>query len=111
MNWRQRAACRAVAPGIFYPAAPPKGDPRQALAYCRRCPVLARCAGHALAIAQRRGIVAGVWIDGDRDAHVTLREIGRGHARPRRCVKCWRLIESARAERSCALCGFAEIPV
>ncbi|MFG1795672.1 WhiB family transcriptional regulator [Nocardia sp. NPDC049149] len=111
MNWRHRAACRGAAPGVFHPAVPPKGDPRQALAYCRRCPVVINCAAHALQIAQQRGIVAGVWLDGDREGAAVLRNIAAGQAQPRRCVKCWRTIHSARPDRTCALCGFAEIPV
>ncbi|MEU7138153.1 WhiB family transcriptional regulator [Nocardia sp. NPDC046473] len=111
MSWRQRAACQGAAPGIFHPAAPPKGDPRQALAYCRRCPVVADCAAHALQIAQRRGIAAGVWIDGDREGGAVLRNIADERSHPRRCVRCWRIIQSVRSGRTCVLCGFAEIPV
>ncbi|GAB2678479.1 WhiB family transcriptional regulator [Nocardia goodfellowii] len=110
MNWRQRAACYGAAPGIFHPALPPKGDPRQALAYCRRCPVVAACAAHALQITQRRGIVAGVWLGGDPEGPALLRDIAMKQGCPRRCVKCWRVIQSARPDRTCGLCGFAEIP-
>ncbi|MFC9439062.1 WhiB family transcriptional regulator [Nocardia sp. NPDC057030] len=111
MNWRQRAACRGAAPGIFHPAAPPRGDPRQALSYCRRCPVVADCAAHTVRIAQRRGIAAGVWIEGDREGIAVLRRIALGRTYPRRCVRCWRILQTAHPERTCALCGFAEIPV
>ncbi|MEU8895853.1 WhiB family transcriptional regulator [Nocardia sp. NPDC048505] len=110
MNWRQRAACQGAAPGIFHPAVPPKGDPRQALAYCRRCPVVTDCAAHALQITQRRGIVAGVWLDADREGAALLRNIAVKQARPPRCLKCWRVLQSDCPDRVCALCGFAEIP-
>ncbi|WP_169814244.1 WhiB family transcriptional regulator [Nocardia mexicana] len=110
MNWRKRAACRDAAPGIFHPPPPPKGDPRQALAHCRRCTVVADCARHSLRVGPPRGIVAGVWPVGDRDGIVHLRAIAIGRGRSRRCVHCWRIVPADSADRICELCGFADIP-
>ncbi|MFI9504651.1 WhiB family transcriptional regulator [Nocardia sp. NPDC052566] len=111
MNWQRKAACLGAPPGIFHPSVPPRGDPRQALAYCRRCPVIAECAAEALRTRRGSGIVAGIWLCGDRAWPKLLREIVFGHTARKRCVKCWRIIESASSPGTCSLCGFAEIPV
>lgn len=111
MNWREQAACRGVAPGVFHPSPPPKGDPRQALACCRRCPVIVECARQALEAGQRRGVVAGVWLSGDTAGVAILRDLAVGRGGHARCVKCWRLLGVMASGRTCQLCGFAEIPV
>ncbi|MFF0492383.1 WhiB family transcriptional regulator [Nocardia sp. NPDC003482] len=110
MNWRSSAACRYAAPGIFHPPPPPKGDPRQALALCRDCPVVKECAAHALTVGLTRCVAAGVWLAGDSDAHAALRRIAAGRTRLPRCVRCWRLVNRPSQSGSCAHCGFAEIP-
>ncbi|WP_425302669.1 WhiB family transcriptional regulator [Nocardia wallacei] len=111
VNWRKDAACREAAPGLFHPPPPPRGDPGQALAYCRRCSVVADCARHSLTIGVPGGIAAGVWPAGDRDSVAQLRVIATGRGAPRRCVRCWRLIPGSSGDRLCGRCGFAEIPV
>ncbi|WP_084161216.1 WhiB family transcriptional regulator [Nocardia sp. BMG51109] len=111
MNWRKEAACRDAVPGIFHPPPPPRGDPRPALAYCRRCSVVADCARHSLAVGLPREIAAGVWPVGDRGSAVHLRDIAAGRGPQRRCVRCWRVISAGSPERTCRLCGFVEIPV
>ncbi|WP_157514341.1 WhiB family transcriptional regulator [Nocardia concava] len=111
MNWRSNAACAGAAPGLFHPQPPPKGDPRQALSYCRRCPVLGDCARHALAVRSVRGIAAGVWPVGDDGWDAALRAIATGYPTRARCLRCWRLLPPESAKRTCQLCGFAEIPV
>ncbi|MBF6170592.1 WhiB family transcriptional regulator [Nocardia blacklockiae] len=110
MNWRKEAACRDAVPGLFHPPPPPRGDPRQALAYCRRCSVAADCARHSLAVGVPGGIAAGVWPAGDRDSAAQLRVMATGRGRLRRCLRCWRLVGPESGQRMCDLCGFAEIP-
>ena len=110
MDWRSGAACTGIAPGLFLPPLPPRGDPRQALEYCRRCPVLMECAESSLRAGRRHGVVAGVWLSADPGARDVLREISAGRVRQRRCVRCWRVLDPAAPERSCELCGFAEVP-
>lgn len=110
MFWRQQAACSNIAPGVFRPRLPPRGDPRQALDYCRRCPVVARCAAHALDVGERTGIVAGVWLSVDADHITVLRGIVSGRTVFRRCAQCWRLLDPEPRGKFCERCGFAEPP-
>lgn len=111
MDWRSTAACTGIAPGIFLPPLPPRGDPRQALAYCRRCPALTECAESSLRSGRRHGIVAGVWLSADERPAEILRRIAVGRTRQRRCVRCWRVLRDHDTQGSCELCGFAEVPV
>ncbi|MGN2637716.1 WhiB family transcriptional regulator [Nocardia takedensis] len=106
MTWRAAAECAGIAPGVFHPKLPPRGDPRGALDYCRRCPVVTQCAENSLRTRRRHGVVAGVWLSADSDAAEVLREISHGTIRRPRCAHCWRVLERDAVERSCELCGF-----
>ena len=59
-EWRDRAACRAEDPELFFPvgtAGPALRQVEQARAVCRRCPVIEACLRWALTV----GVDAGVW--------------------------------------------------
>jgi WhiB family redox-sensing transcriptional regulator len=63
MNWRDRAACRAVDPELFFPI----GNTVSALdqltdakTVCRRCPVVGECLAWALDTGQRAGVWGGL---------------------------------------------------
>lgn len=64
-GWRARAACAAVDPDAFFPAAEPGTDAyrqqaAEAQAVCRGCPVRRECLAFALATVQRSGIWGGM---------------------------------------------------
>jgi WhiB family redox-sensing transcriptional regulator len=52
-EWRARAACRGLGPGLFFDDDP--GVEAQARAVCARCPVAEQCAGEG------RHEPAGIW--------------------------------------------------
>lgn len=56
-EWRRRAACRGAGTSIFFPSQGQSVEP--ALAFCRRCPVVAECREDALAYGIRHGVWGG----------------------------------------------------
>jgi WhiB family transcriptional regulator, redox-sensing transcriptional regulator len=57
LSWRQKAACRGVDPGIFYPASDEEAEPAKAI--CAQCPVREACLEYALSARERDGIWGG----------------------------------------------------
>jgi WhiB family transcriptional regulator, redox-sensing transcriptional regulator len=57
-NWRQRAACRGVDPGIFYPVS--DEDAEEAKAICMSCQVRQSCLEYSLATREREGVWGGL---------------------------------------------------
>jgi len=57
-NWRQRAACRGVDPGIFYPVS--DDDTEEAKAICSSCTVRQSCLEYALSAREREGVWGGL---------------------------------------------------
>ncbi|HLN06841.1 MAG TPA: WhiB family transcriptional regulator [Acidimicrobiales bacterium] len=57
-NWRQRAACRGVDPGIFYPVS--DDDSEAAKGICATCTVRTSCLEYALAEREREGVWGGL---------------------------------------------------
>ncbi|MFC1415492.1 WhiB family transcriptional regulator [Streptacidiphilus cavernicola] len=71
MNWRDRAACRAEDPELFFPVGTNGSallQVEQAKAVCRRCPVLDACLGWAMEINQESGVCGGLTEDERRAA-------------------------------------------
>jgi WhiB family redox-sensing transcriptional regulator len=57
-SWRQRAACRGVDPGIFYPVSDEAAE--EAKAICSSCVVRQSCIEYALAAREREGVWGGL---------------------------------------------------
>lgn len=80
MDWRDRAACLAEDPDLFFPVG--TGGPallqvEQAKAVCRRCPVRQACLRQALAEGQDSGVWGGL-------SEEERRSLKRRNARARR---------------------------
>lgn len=61
-TWRDQAACRDEDPETFFPAgesAPYQQQVAEAVAVCRRCPVIRRCFAWAVEAGQEQGIWGG----------------------------------------------------
>ena len=56
-NWRNRAACRGIDPGIFFPVTDEEAEPAKAI--CNVCPVREACLEFALAAREREGVWGG----------------------------------------------------
>jgi WhiB family redox-sensing transcriptional regulator len=70
-NWQLQGACRGEDPGLFFHPEGERGPLRveredAAKAVCARCPVLALCASHALAVREPYGVWGGLTED-DRE--------------------------------------------
>ena len=65
LDWRARAACRAVDADLFFPVADP-GTPAyaaqaaEAQAVCAVCPVRVACREHALSAFEKHGVWGGM---------------------------------------------------
>ncbi len=67
-NWQLQGACRGEDPGLFFH---PEGERGRLLvecddaakAVCARCPVIALCASHALAVREPYGVWGGLTED------------------------------------------------
>jgi WhiB family transcriptional regulator, redox-sensing transcriptional regulator len=57
--WRSKAACKGLAPEIFYPSSEDDIDALPAKAVCAECVVRESCLEHALAIREKDGIWGG----------------------------------------------------
>jgi WhiB family redox-sensing transcriptional regulator len=59
-TWQESGSCRRSAPEIFFPEDAGRSGLRareeRAKQICRRCPVLARCRDHALAVGESHGV-------------------------------------------------------
>jgi WhiB family redox-sensing transcriptional regulator len=78
-DWQLRGACRAVPPESFFHPEGERGSSRTmrdqaAKAVCARCPVLAECARHALAVHEPYGVWGGMSED-ERDAIIRGRQV------------------------------------
>jgi WhiB family redox-sensing transcriptional regulator len=63
MDWRFKAACRAVDPELFFPignSGPALVQMAEAKAVCRVCPVLQQCRQWALGSSQDAGVWGGL---------------------------------------------------
>jgi WhiB family transcriptional regulator, redox-sensing transcriptional regulator len=56
--WRVRAACRGTSPALFYDPHP--AAVASAKRVCAACPVLLRCAAHAIATGEEYGVWGGL---------------------------------------------------
>ena len=71
-NWRQRAACLAEDPELFFPigtTGPAIRQAEEARTICRRCPVVTECLSWAL----DTGVEHGVWGAQTEDERRALR--------------------------------------
>lgn len=59
VEWRQRAACRASDPEVFFPLPGDLAGIAQAKAICAGCPVRGECLGAALAGGDDEGVFGG----------------------------------------------------
>jgi len=59
LPWRSKAACKGLAPDIFYPATDDDSDADEAKVVCRVCPVREACLEHALAVREKDGVWGG----------------------------------------------------
>ena len=64
-DWKVRAACRGLDSDLFFHPEQERGEQRDtrdaaAKAVCRRCPVLAQCRAHALAVEEPYGVWGGM---------------------------------------------------
>jgi WhiB family redox-sensing transcriptional regulator len=64
-DWQLRAACRDVDAAMFFPPDRERGPHRatreaQARRVCARCPVIAECRRHALAVHEPYGVWGGL---------------------------------------------------
>jgi len=57
LSWRQSAACRGVAPEIFYPASDEEADAAKSV--CAECDVREACLEFALLSREREGVWGG----------------------------------------------------
>ncbi len=67
-DWQYRGACRAVDPELFFHPEGERGPRKErresaAKAVCARCPVLASCRAHALAVREPYGVWGGLTED------------------------------------------------
>jgi WhiB family transcriptional regulator, redox-sensing transcriptional regulator len=63
MDWRDRAACCAVDPELFFPVGstgPALDQLADAKSVCHRCPVIGECLAWALGTDQRSGVWGGL---------------------------------------------------
>ena len=65
-DWQKRAVCyleTSATPELWTPDLQPRGVVRLELErMCGRCPVLRRCAAHAVGTEAEAGFYAGVWV-------------------------------------------------
>lgn len=97
--WRLQAACRGMAPSLFYPE---RGDDtRNAREVCEGCPVVAEC--------RDAGIyeLFGVWGATNERERRQLRRKRYGAGRPARCARCNEQFIARRNARYCGPCGEA----
>jgi WhiB family transcriptional regulator, redox-sensing transcriptional regulator len=64
-DWQMRGRCRGVDSSVFFSPDGERGRARaareqRAKEICRRCPVMAQCRTHALAVAEPYGIWGGM---------------------------------------------------
>ena len=70
-DWQMDGACRGEDPSIFFHPEGERGPAREAReaaakSICARCPVIAECAAHALAVREPYGVWGGLSED-DRE--------------------------------------------
>jgi WhiB family redox-sensing transcriptional regulator len=78
MDWRHRAACRAVDPELFFPVGttrPALKQVTEAQTVCHRCPVSAECLRWALDTHQHTGVWGGLSEDERRQIQQPRRPI------------------------------------
>ncbi|PBC36898.1 WhiB family transcriptional regulator [Rhodococcus sp. ACS1] len=83
-EWRARAACHGAELTVFFSPDAERGrarDRREARArqICQRCPVLAPCRDHALAVGEPYGVWGGM-TEGDRRKYI--HQLRRNRRRP-----------------------------
>ena len=59
LPWRSKAACKGLAPDIFYPDTDDEADADEAKVVCGACPVREACLEHALAVREKDGVWGG----------------------------------------------------
>lgn len=109
--WRQRAACRGMGTGIFYPPDSRSGRPvkdaptplAEARSICERCPVQAECVADALAFEGDRRF--GCWGGTSPNQRREMRRQNPPPGPPpgrKRCPDCdaWRPLDDFAADRS-----------
>jgi WhiB family transcriptional regulator, redox-sensing transcriptional regulator len=57
MEWRQHAACRGIAPDVFYPVSDDEAEPAKAV--CDQCSVRQACLEYALTAREKEGVWGG----------------------------------------------------
>lgn len=89
-EWAETAACVAEGtdPAVFFPEDFRRQAPLiavQAKEVCRRCPVVAQCLAHALAVPERTGVWGGLDEDERRNLRrrIQRRELRREQRRAR----------------------------
>ena len=78
-DWQLQGSCRRVGPDVFFHPEGERGPSRlsrelAAKSVCSRCPVVAQCAAHALAVREPYGVWGGMSED-DREAIYLRRRI------------------------------------
>lgn len=59
-EWLERALCKDHDPELFYPLPGERHRAREAMAICKRCPVITDCAQNTLDRNESDGIAAGL---------------------------------------------------
>ncbi len=80
-DWQLQGACRGEDPALFFHPDGERGPARDtreraAKAICASCPIMARCAAHALAVREPYGIWGGLSED-DRELLLRRRRIAQ----------------------------------
>jgi WhiB family transcriptional regulator, redox-sensing transcriptional regulator len=82
-EWQLDGACRDADPSVFFHPEGERGPAREARdraakAICARCPVIAECAAHSMAVREPYGVWGGMTEDEREDLHrrKTLKLVG-----------------------------------
>jgi WhiB family redox-sensing transcriptional regulator len=59
LPWSSKAACKGLAPDIFYPSSDDDSDAEPAKVVCGACPVREACLEHALMVREKDGVWGG----------------------------------------------------
>jgi WhiB family redox-sensing transcriptional regulator len=59
LPWSSKAACKGLAPDIFYPASDDDAEAEEAKVVCGACPVREACLEHALMVREKDGVWGG----------------------------------------------------
>lgn len=109
MDWRSRAACGTEEPELFFPIGSTEASLDQlaeAVAVCRRCPVLIQCRTWALETGEDAGVWGGMSPDERREIRRSTRYQHLLHGQPvprpaEQAERC-RLTEDQSLERHAA---------